>query len=122
MTTTPEELKAALEQGRLHEVAPNAEQIRSQATRVVGCRVPQSVRQELRLAVKAGLLGHLPKDGLKPEIFFHPDHLHAARERQNREALYAVGCISKVMVSPAEVREELAKQGIDPLDYLLAKA
>ena len=56
------------------EFGPNVEQILAQATRVVRVKIPASVRAELRAAVKAGVLGHLKKDGLKPEIFFHPDH------------------------------------------------
>lgn len=78
----------------------NAEIIRAQATKVVRGRVPQQVRAELTAAVKAGYLGRLPKDGLKPEIFFHPDHKNGAIERQNREAAYAIECIRKVVAHP----------------------
>jgi hypothetical protein len=60
-------------------------------------------------AVKEGLLGRLPKDGLKPEIFFHPDHKHGAVDRQKREALYSVNCIASVMhVKPVEQRVDEA--------------
>ena len=45
----------------------------------------------------AGVLGHLKKDGLKPEIFYHPDHRNGAIDRQKREAEYAVRCIAGVM-------------------------
>ncbi len=81
---------------------PNVEQILLQATRVVEGRIPRQVRNELMSAVKAGVLGRLPKDGLKPEIFFHPDHKHGAVDRQKREAEYAVKCIATVMAGPAE--------------------
>ena len=56
-------------------------------------------------AVKAKYLGRLKKDGLKPEIFFHPDHLHGAIERQNNEAAFSIRCIAKVLVSGAERAE-----------------
>lgn len=75
----------------------NAELIRVQATRVIRGTIPAQVRKELREAVKAGYLGHLPKDGLKPEIFFAPDHKNGAIERQIREATYSIDCIAKVM-------------------------
>lgn len=78
---------------------PNVEQILCQASRVIRGRVPAQVRAELRRAVAAGVLGHLPKDGLKPEIFFHPDHKRGAIERQKREAAYSVGCIATVMAT-----------------------
>jgi hypothetical protein len=86
----------------LHLTAPNTEQIRKHATRVVRGRIPASVRKELMNSVKLGLLGHLKRDGLKPEIFFHPDHANGAKERQNHEAAYSVKCIATVMVSGAD--------------------
>jgi hypothetical protein len=79
---------------------PNVANIRNGASRIVRGKIPMSVRSELRQAVKLGLLGHLKKDGLKPEIFFHPDHLNGARERQQVEAGYAISCIAKVMAPP----------------------
>lgn len=85
---------------------PNVAQILVQASRVIRGKIPAQVRKELREAVKAGVLGHLKRDGLKPEIFFHPDHKHGAIERQKREAEYAVGCISKVMAGPAEYQND----------------
>lgn len=85
---------------------PNVEQILIQATRVVTSKVPRQVRNELMAAVKSGVLGRLPKDGLKPEIFFHPDHKHGAVDRQKREAEYAVSCIATVMAGPAEYEND----------------
>lgn len=96
------------------EFGPNVERILCGATRVVKGRIPAQVRAELRAAVKAGALGHLKKDGLKPEIFYHPDHKHGAIELQKREAAYSVGCIAKVLaVKPVEQRisEALASVG-----------
>ncbi len=76
---------------------PNVTNILVAGSRVIRGRVPAEVRTQLRAAVKAGVLGHLKKDGLKPEIFFNPDHLHGAIKRQKREAEYSIGCIAKVM-------------------------
>lgn len=97
---------------------PNVEQIRKQATRVVGGKIPACVRKELREAVKNGYLGHLKKDGLKPEIFFHPDHKNGAIERQNKEAAYSISCIASVVASPAHVREGMEKMGVSVEAYL----
>jgi hypothetical protein len=85
---------------------PNVQQILLQATRVIRGKIPAQVRKELREAVKAGALGHLKRDGLKPEIFFHPDHKHGAIERQKREAEYSVSCIANVMAGPAEYQND----------------
>jgi hypothetical protein len=79
-----------------------------QATRVVRGRIPAQVRKELMAAVKAGALGHLKKDGLKPEIFFHPDHKNGAIERQKREAEYSVNCIAKV-IQPDSIEQVIEK-------------
>jgi len=88
---------------------PNVEQILVKASRVIRGPIPARVRAELRAAVKAGVLGHLPKDGLKPEIFFHPDHKNGAKERQEREAAYSVSCIAGVIaVKPVEQRVDEA--------------
>jgi hypothetical protein len=91
------------------DFGPNVEQILCQGSRVICGRIPAQVRKELNAAVKAGVLGRLPKDGLKPEIYFHPDHKNGAKERQAREAGYSIGCIAKVMaVIPVEQRIEEA--------------
>lgn len=93
---------------------PNVQNILCQASLVVRGRIPRQVRKELSAAVKAGVLGRLPKDGLKPEIFFHPDHRNGAIERQRREAEYAVSCIAKVIaVKPVEQRIEEAIASLD---------
>lgn len=88
---------------------PNVVDILCRGSRVVTGRIPAQVRAQLRAAVKAGVLGHLPKDGLKPEIFFNPDHRNGAIERQKREAEYSVQCIASVMaVKPVEQRVDEA--------------
>jgi len=79
---------------------PNVALIRKNATRIVHGRVPAQVRNELARGVKLGLLGHLKRDGLKPEIYFHPDHKHGAIDMQSREAAYAINCIRKVIDHP----------------------
>lgn len=89
-------------------MGPNVEQIRAHASRVVKGRIPAEVRKELMAAVKAGELGRLKKDGLKPEIFFHPDHKHGAADRQKREAEYAVSCIAGVVAAGDTVANRLA--------------
>ena len=85
---------------------PNVEQILSQASRVIRGKIPFGIRKELMAAVKDGVLGRLRKDGLRPEVFYHPDHRNGAIERQSREVAYAIECISKVM-APKEGSERL---------------
>lgn len=94
---------------------PNAELIRAQAIRVIIGSVPAQVHAELRLAVKAGYLGHLTRDGLKSAIFFHPDHENGAIELQKNEAAYAVKCIAGVIYkkSVSELMDEALARLID---------
>lgn len=84
---------------------PNVANILVGATRVIRGRIPAGVRKELSAAVKDGVLGRLKRDGLKPEVFFHPDHKNGAIERQNNEARYSVECIAKVVAHGAERAE-----------------
>lgn len=87
------------------EYGPNVEQILVRGSRVIRGRVPAQVRKELSAAVKAGVLGRLKKDGLKPEVFFNPNNKMSATEVQRREAEYSVACIAKVVaVKPVEQR------------------
>lgn len=87
--------------GYTDDFGPNVANILAHGSRTIKGRVPQQVRKQLSAAVKAGVLGHLPKDGLKPEIFFHRDHRNSALEIQRREATYAVECIRRVIDHPA---------------------
>lgn len=105
--------------GYTDDFGPNVSSILVGGTRVIRGKVPAQVRGELRAAVKAGVLGHLAKDGLKPEIYFHPAHKNGAVERQKREALYSVGCIATVVASPADVRDGIERSGGDVLQYAL---
>lgn len=83
--------------GYTDDFGPNVANILKHGSRVVTSKVPARVRADLRAAVKAGVLGHLPKDGLKPEIFFHPHHRNSAVEVRVRHAEYAVKCIASVV-------------------------
>lgn len=107
--------------GYTDDFGPNVSRILCQASHVVRGRIPAQVRKELSAAVKAGVLGRLPKDGLKPEIYFHPAHKNGAVERQKREAIYSVQCISKVIATPADVREAITKAGGDVLEVALSE-
>lgn len=76
----------------------NVENIRNTGMRVIRGRVPAEIRKILNAAVKEGLLKHLKKDHLKPEIYCHPDNLQAAKEAQIKEAMGAIENIKKVMI------------------------
>lgn len=108
--------------GYTDDFGPNVSQILVQGTRVIRGRVPAQVRKELSAAVKDGVLGRIAKDGLMPEIYFHPNHKNGAIERRKREASYAVSCIASVVASPSDVRAGIEAQGGDVLSYALSEA
>lgn len=83
--------------GYTDDFGPNVANILSHGSRIIRGPVPSRVRKDLNAAVKAGVLGHFKKDGLKPEIFFHPDHRNGAIEQRQREVGYAVKCIAGVV-------------------------
>jgi len=77
-------------------IGPNAMKIRAGGSKVINGKIPSYVRKELMDAVKKGALGRLPKKGLAPEVFFHPDHLHGAKDRQKRELEYNLSLLKGV--------------------------
>lgn len=99
----------------------NVENIRAGATRVIRGTVPMQVRRELSRAVKDGVLGRVPKDGLRPEIYFHPSHENGAIERQKSEAQHAVKSIASVMCTPADVRNGIEAMGGNVLEQVLSE-
>jgi hypothetical protein len=62
----------------------NVELVRSMGFRVIGGKIPRTVRTALMAAVKAGRLGRLAKDGLLPEVFYHPNSEFSAKEARSK--------------------------------------
>jgi len=88
---------AISDHGYTDDFGPNVAQILRQGSRLIKGKVPAAVRKELRTAVKAGVLGHVAKDGLKPEAFYHPNNSNSALWARDREAEHSVACIAKVV-------------------------
>lgn len=64
----------------------NVEVIRMMGVRIVVAGFDRRTRAALMAGVKSGKLGHLKKDGMKPEAFFHPNSLANAKEERSRIA------------------------------------
>lgn len=75
----------------------NVNMIRAERWRVIRGTMPQVVRRELSAAVAAGELVRLPKQGLLPEVFCHPDHRDEADKDRREKAIRAVEAIGKVL-------------------------
>lgn len=74
----------------------NVQMILCQRVRLIFGKIPMAVRRSLNAAVKAGEVGHMKKEGHKPEAYYHPAFAHmarAARLKHEREVTNAVCAI-----------------------------
>ena len=79
-------------------MATNVTKIREEKIRIVRGPIPRAVRKELLDAVKVGELGRLAKEGLRPEVFFHPAHSADAKAVQLTTMFNAVQALKGVLV------------------------
>jgi hypothetical protein len=70
--------------GELTVSEANVYMVQLQGVRIVRNSMPKAVRSALNLAVKEGRLGHVKKDGLKPEAYFHVNSKFRALEERDR--------------------------------------
>ena len=69
---------------------------------VLNCRgFGRETRAALMAAVKEGRLGRLPKDGLKSELFFHPNSRWNAIAIREKEVQDAIRALQKVCCGPS---------------------
>lgn len=91
-------VKDQMRQGKMSVEDANIELIRMIGIRVVDCSIPAQVRKYLSNGVRAGRLGKLPKKGLAPEIYFHPNSRATAIQEQKKQVADAIEAIKKVCV------------------------
>lgn len=78
-----ERLLDKLDRGEIAVDDANVQLVLQERFRVVH-RLPAAVRKALNAAVKSGKLGHLRKDGVKPEVYFHPNFEYLAIAERNK--------------------------------------
>jgi len=87
-----ESLKDLMQRGGLTADQANVQMVRNERFRIVLNGLPAQVRRALNQAVKRGELGRIPKDGHKPECYYHPTFRYlavAARNNREREVIGA---------------------------------
>lgn len=84
-----------MQQGKLTAAEANVLMVQMEGVRIVSGRIPAEVRKALNAAVKAGEIGHMKKDGLKPEVYFHKNAKARAIATRNRQAYEAIQVIKK---------------------------
>lgn len=100
MTTTQNAREYALDQlqqGKITAAQANVLMVQMEGVRVVRGKVTREVRKALNDAVKSGELGHMKKDGFKPEVYFHKNGRAKAIEIRNREHYSAIEKLKKVL-------------------------
>ena len=81
-----EHIQNMVQLGNLTIDQANVEYVKIGRVKLIKNRMPASVRKALNAAVKTGELGHMKKDGLRPEAYFHPHFEHLAiSDRNNLE-------------------------------------
>ena len=91
-------VKGKLQSGELTAAQANVQMIRLEGFRLVTGSIPADTRKALQAAVKAGGLGHLKKEGMRPEAYFHPKAREDAEDARAKafnaslDALAAICC------------------------------
>jgi len=86
-----------MQQGKLTADQANVLMVQMEGVRLVISKMPASVRKALNAAVKAGELGHIKKDGLKPEVYHHKNARGKAIEARNRAATESITAIRQII-------------------------
>lgn len=76
----------------------NVLKVRMQRVEVVTGSIPREVRKALNIAVKNGELGHMKKDGLTPEVYYHPDFEYLAKEERYNITQEKINSLRKIYI------------------------
>lgn len=99
-----------LERGEITVDQANVDMVLAERVRIISGKVPQSVRQSLNQAVRDKVLGHMPKDKLMPEVYYHPAFRDMAVEARWQIARSSIDRISGVVAHESfgnETKESL---------------
>jgi hypothetical protein len=79
-----EHLQDLMQRGVITADQANVEKVKMARVMIVS-HLPAIVRKPLNNAVKNGELGHMKKEGKKPEAYFHPDFDYLARSERSKK-------------------------------------
>lgn len=86
MQNNMEHIKDLLARGLINLAQANVMMVRAERVRLIQNSVPRDIRKHLNDAVKSGELGHMKKDGHKPECYYHPTFEFLATAERNRHS------------------------------------
>lgn len=90
-------IKDQMQQGKMTAEEANVYKVRAFRFQLI-TKLPRNVRKSLNVAVKSGELGHLKKDGLMPEAYFHPKFRHMALAARRKEKGKGIRALMSVAV------------------------
>ena len=90
-----EHLIDLMDLGKMTADEANVQMVRNQRVEEV-TKLPREVRSALNKAVKEKKLGHLKKDGIKPEVYFHPDFRDDAVEIRAKRVNAHIRAMKKI--------------------------
>lgn len=86
-----------MQQGKLTAAQANVLMVQMEGVHIVTGKVPADVRKALNEAVRAGALGHIKKEGMKPEAYHHKNARARALEAREREYRSSLSTLSKIL-------------------------
>lgn len=99
-----EHLQDLMQCGELTADQANVKKVLMQRVLLVTTRLPAQVRKALNEAVKRSELGHVKKDGHKPEAYYNPTFQYLVageRNQHERDVLNAVKRVAGFPVDPS---------------------
>lgn len=91
-------VKDQLQQGKITLAQANVKLVQLEGVRLIKGTTPRDVRKALNTAVKAGELGHIKKDGLRPEAYHHINARSKALDLRDKEFSRAIAGIKAICI------------------------
>ncbi len=95
-----EHLVDMVQRGEMTADQANVEKVKMMRVQLVIGRLPAQVRKALNEAVKRGELGHVKKEGRKPEAYYHPTFEYIATQERNAYERETLKALAAVMARP----------------------
>jgi len=92
-----ESLQNRVKIGEITVDQANVEKVKMVRVLIVS-HLPSAVRKALDKAVKAGELGHIKKDGRKPEVYFHPTFEYLVDGERNKYERKTIEAMKRICV------------------------
>ncbi len=91
-----------IDQGKMTVAEGNVYMVQMRGVVEVG-KLTKEVRQTLNAAVKNGELGHIKKEGLKPEVYYHKNSRAAALDYRNKAEREKIEAIRRVSLHHKDI-------------------